>query len=139
MFDPASDADFAASRYGRRGQDPGTGKFRSRSRAPPRRDMATPDRSQEFLGFVENSPDLIFRCDRKLHLTYVNPAVARAFRLPAEDILGTSMSSSALRGLGAEANDPELAKFEERLEAVFGTGDSAEFEFTWPTAEGLRT
>ena len=101
--------------------------------------MAAPDRNQEFLGFVENSPDLIFRCDRQLRLTYVNPATATAFRLPGEDILGTSMSSSALRGLGAEANEPELAKFEKRLEAVLESGQSAEFEFTWPTAEGVRS
>src|SRR6266850_8082539 len=100
--------------------------------------MTTPDRGQEFLGFVEGSPDLIFRCDRKLCLTYATPAVASAFGLTAEEILGNSMSSSALRGLGAEANDPELAQFEQRLEAVFGTGNPVEFEFTWPTTEGRR-
>ena len=101
--------------------------------------MTTGDRSQAFLGFVEKSPDLIFRCDGKLHLTYVNPSVATVFRLPAEDILGTSVSSSALRGLGTEANDRELAKFEERLSAVFSSSDPVEFEFTWPSDEGPRT
>ena len=101
--------------------------------------MTTPDRSLQFLGLVESSPDLIFRCDRTLRLTYVNPAIARAFRLPAGDMLGTSLSSAALRGLGADANDSELTKFEKRLEAAFGSGEVVEFQFTWPSAEGLRT
>ena len=99
----------------------------------------TTDRNQEFLGFVEASADLIFRCDRKLQLTYANPAVSRAFGLLAEEIIGDSMSSSVRRASGEAASHPELARFEQRLEAVFGTGDAMELEFTWPTAEGPRT
>ncbi|NJL84353.1 MAG: response regulator [Chloroflexaceae bacterium] len=45
-------------------------------------------REQEFRALVENSPDLIFRCDRDLCYTYVNPAVATALGIPTARFFG---------------------------------------------------
>ncbi|HMI30778.1 MAG TPA: PAS domain-containing protein [Candidatus Limnocylindrales bacterium] len=101
--------------------------------------MTTPVQRQDFQGVIDCSPDLIIRYDRKYRLAYVNPAVVRAYGLPAEDMVGKSMSTVALRGLGAEVVDAERTQFEQRLESVFETGKFAEFEFTWPTLEGWKT
>jgi PAS domain S-box-containing protein len=102
-----------------------------------RAETALHAREEEFRAIVENTPDHIARYDTSFRRTYVNPAFARTFDLPAEALIGKPILSS-LRDAGVEAKDDELAKIRQRLEDVFETGESCEFEVTVPMPTGRR-
>jgi PAS domain S-box-containing protein len=95
-------------------------------------------REQEFRAFVENSPDLIVRFDRELRATYVNPAITRTFGLPAEAFIGTAIGAAA-REAGLEVDAIKLANVQQRIAAVFETGEPSEAEVTSPTPKGRRS
>jgi PAS domain S-box-containing protein len=50
------------------------------------------EREREFRTIVENSPDLIARYDRDARVQYVNQAVVRTTGIPAEEMLGRTIS-----------------------------------------------
>jgi PAS domain S-box-containing protein len=93
-------------------------------------------KDQEFRAIVENAPDLIARCDRSFRRTYVNPALAKAFDLTAEDLIGKPILS-CFREAGADIED-ELNQIRQRCEDVFVTGKSCEFEVAVPMPAGRR-
>lgn len=95
-------------------------------------------KEQEFRGIVENAPDQIIRYDRELRRVYVNPAVAEAYGLPAEALTGTPMGS-VIQDAGVEVEEDELTRLRQRIEAVFNTGKSSEFEITWPLPTGRKS
>ena len=94
-------------------------------------------REQEFRAIVENAPDHIARYDREFRRTYVNPALAKSYDLPAEALIGKPMFS-IIRDAGLDIKEDELAQIRQRFAAVFDTGKSYEFEITLPMPPGRR-
>ena len=95
-------------------------------------------KEQEFRAIVENAPDQIIRYDRELRRLYVNPAVGEAYGLPAEAMIGQPMGTVIQDG-GVVVNEDELTQLRQRIEAVFDTGKSCEFEITWPLPTGRKS
>src|SRR5258705_1035794 len=94
-------------------------------------------KEQEFRAIVENTPDQIIRYDREFRRTYVNPAVARAYGLPAEALIGKPVGS-VIQDSGLDVREGELAQLRQRIAAVFDTCKSYEYEITWPMPTGRR-
>ena len=94
-------------------------------------------KQQEFRAIVENAPDQIIRYDRNFCRVYVNPAVAEAYGLQPEALIGKPIGS-VIRDAGIEVNDAEVAQVRQRIASVFDTGKSCEFEFSWPLVNGRR-
>lgn len=92
-------------------------------------------KEQEFRAIVENAPDQIIRYDREFRRVYVNPAVAKAYGLPAEALTGTPLGS-VLEDAGVEVTEDELRQLRQQIATVFDTGKSSEFEITWPLPTG---
>jgi PAS domain S-box-containing protein len=88
-------------------------------------------KEQEFRAIVENAPDQIIRYDREFRRAYVNPAVTRAYGLPAEALTGKPIGS-VVQDAGLEVKGDELAQVRQRIASVFDTGKSYEYEMTWP-------
>jgi PAS domain S-box-containing protein len=94
-------------------------------------------KEQEFRAIVENAPDQIIRYDREFRRTYVNPAVAEAYGLPAEALIDEPIGS-VIRDAGLDVKEDELAQIRQRIAAVFDTGRSYEYEITWPAPTARR-
>jgi PAS domain S-box-containing protein len=94
-------------------------------------------KDQEFRAIVENAPDHIARYDREFRRTYVNPALAKAYGLPAETLIGKPMFS-IIRDAGLDVKEGELAQIRQRYADVFETGKSHEFEISLPMPPGRK-
>ena len=94
-------------------------------------------KEQDFRVIVENTPDQIIRYDREFRRTYVNPAVAKAYGLPAESLIG-KLIGSVIQDAGLDVKADELAQIRQRIAAVFDTGKSYEYEMNWPMPTGRR-
>ncbi|HMG73207.1 MAG TPA: PAS domain S-box protein [Pyrinomonadaceae bacterium] len=94
-------------------------------------------KEQEFRAIVENAPDQIIRYDREFRRTYVNPAVARAYGLPAEALMGKPIGSG-LPEAGLEVKKDELAQVRQRIADVFNTGKTFDYELAWTMPTGRR-
>ena len=70
-------------------------------------------KEREFRAIVENAPDQIIRYDRVFRRTYVNPAVATAYGLPAEALTGKPIGS-VIQDAGLDVNKDELAQIRQR-------------------------
>ncbi len=89
-------------------------------------------REQQFKALVENTPDLIIRCDRQLRYVYVNPAVERITGTRAQVFLG-----KANQELGYSKELCQL--WDETLIKVFETGTEQAIEYQAPSVSGLLT
>ena len=94
-------------------------------------------KEQEFRAIVENTPDQIIRYDREFRRSYVNPAVARAYGLPAEALIGKPVGS-VIQDAGLDVKEGEVAQLRQRIAAVFDSGKSYEYEITWPMPTARR-
>ncbi|MDT4966419.1 MAG: hypothetical protein QOJ64_1156 [Acidobacteriota bacterium] len=94
-------------------------------------------KEQEFRAIVENAPDQIIRYDREFRRTYVNPAVAQFYGVPAETLIDKSLGSG-VRASGMVVKEHEIAQVREQIAAVFDTGQSRDYEMTWTTPSGPR-
>jgi PAS domain S-box-containing protein len=94
-------------------------------------------KEQEFRAIVENAPDQIIRYDRNFCRTYVNPAATKAYGLPAEALIGKPVGS-VIQSTGFDFKDDELALIRQRIAAVFVTGETCDFEMSWPVPEGRK-
>ncbi len=94
-------------------------------------------KEQEFRAIVENAPDQIIRYDRELRRVYVNPAVARAYGLPKEKLIGKPVGS-VLKDAGFDVKDSQVERIRERIASVFNTGETSELELIWPLLKGER-
>jgi len=94
-------------------------------------------KEQDFRVIVENTPDQIIRYDREFRRTYVNPAVAQAYGLPAEALIG-KLIGSVIQDAGLDVKADELAQIRQRIAAVFETGKSYEYEMNWPLPTGRK-
>jgi PAS domain S-box-containing protein len=92
---------------------------------------ALQQREREFKALVENAPDIITRFDRQYRHLYVNPAIERATGMPPTHFIGKTN-----RELGM---DPELCDLWERhYDQAFNERREVSFDFSFPTASGLR-
>jgi PAS domain S-box-containing protein len=88
-------------------------------------------REQEFKVLLENTPDVIIRCDRDYRYVYVNSAVERTSGTSAADLIGKTSQ---------ELGMPEALcqLWEETLQRVFETGQEQTIEFQSWTVDGFR-
>ncbi|MDP3589360.1 MAG: PAS domain S-box protein, partial [Methylobacter sp.] len=84
----------------------------------------------EFRVLVENSPDLIFRYDKKCRRIYTNPAVARLIGKRAGALLNKSPSEAKILSAG------EADKLMQMIRQVLTTGQPAESEVECLGADG---
>ena|GEM_PF-176460 len=93
-------------------------------------EMELARREREFRMLSENSPDMIIRYGLDCRRTYVNQAFLNYTGASAEAVLGKALSESAWWPLNISA--PE---FEERLQRVIDTGESATFKLYGTTSQ----
>jgi PAS domain S-box-containing protein len=91
------------------------------------------ENEQRFRMLAENFPDFVFRFDRDGRFTYVNPAVEKAFGMPAEAIVGKTFQELPQRSK-PEQNDAHLAL----IHRAFDEGEANESEAHWDTDLGER-
>lgn len=94
-------------------------------------------KDQEFRAIVENAPDQIIRYDREFRRVYVNPAVAKAYGLPKEKLIGRPVGS-VIRDAGFDVKDGQVEQIRERIASVFNTGETNELDLFWPLLNGQR-
>jgi len=92
-------------------------------------------KEQEFRAIVENAPDQIIRYDREFRRVYINPAVAKAYGLPVEALIGKPIGA-VIQDAAPDIKGDDVAKIRQRIAAVFSTGESSEFELTWSFPTG---
>ena len=91
------------------------------------------ENEQRFRMLAENFPDFVVRFDRDGRYTYVNPAVEKAFSLPADAIVGKTVQELPQRRK-PEQNDALLVL----IRRAFDEGVVNESEELWDTAIGQR-
>ncbi len=91
------------------------------------------ENERRFRMLAENFPDFVVRFDRDGRFTYVNPAVEKAFGLPADVIVGQTLQDLPLRST-PEQNDTLLAL----IRRAFDEGVINETEATWESETGER-
>lgn len=89
-------------------------------------------RQQELKALLENTPDVIIRCDRDFRYIYVNPAVERSTGVPASALLGKTSEE-----LGASEELCQL--WNTTMQRVFDTASEQIVEFQSPSVTGMRT
>ena len=94
-------------------------------------------KEQEFRAIVENAPDQIIRYDREFRRIYVNPAVTKAYGMPAEALTDKPIGS-IIQDARLDVTTAQLAKVRQMIATVFETGKSCEYEITWPMPAGRR-
>jgi PAS domain S-box-containing protein len=94
-------------------------------------------KEQEFRAIVENAPDQIIRYDRNFRRAYVNPAVARAYGLPREALIGKPIGS-VIEDAGLDVKEDELTQLRQQIQNVFDSGRSYEYELNWPLPTGRK-
>ncbi len=85
-------------------------------------------REREFRTLVENSPDIIVRYGHDLRRQYVNPAFAALIEGGTAALLGRTPSEYPAH--------PDAAIFERKLEKVFASGRTLEYEVNWMNWNG---
>ena len=89
-------------------------------------------REQESKALLDNTPDIIIRCDRAFRYVYVNPAVERITGLPAAFFLGRTSQEQGL---------PEslCQTWDATMQRMFATGQEQTVEFEAPSRQGWRS
>ncbi len=93
-----------------------------------RMEKALYQREREFRTLVENSPDIIVRYGRDLRRQYVNPAFAAMVEGGTAALLGRTPSEYPAHA--------DAAVFERKLEEVFASGRTIEYEVNWKNRNG---
>ena len=90
-----------------------------------------PVRPPDGAALLDNAPDVIMRCDRRLRYVYVNRAVERAVGVSAAQFIGHSL---------AEMGSPEelCRRWEATMREVFETGEERIIEFEADSLAGVR-
>jgi PAS domain S-box-containing protein len=91
------------------------------------------ENEQRFQTLAENFPDFVVRFDRHCRFTYVNPAVEKAFGLPAAAMVGKTLHQLPLRST-PEQNHAFLSL----IRKVFAKGAPNQSEARWDTPSGER-
>ena len=96
-----------------------------------RADQLLHQRQQEFITFVEHSPDIVSRFDRELRHVYVNPAIEVATGMPSEAFIGKTHGELGM--------PPELISlWQPSIEKVFQTSQPEEHEFSYLSPQGCK-
>ena len=100
----------------------------SRARA----DAAVLERERSFRGLAEHLPMVIARFNREVRYLYVNPAIELATGITAEELIGTPLEHNRAT--------PEVSNlWRRRIERCFATRLPVDFEFSYPTPNGIRS
>ncbi|MCQ3980669.1 MAG: hypothetical protein DPW09_45265, partial [Anaerolineae bacterium] len=91
------------------------------------------ENEQRFRRLAENFPDFVMRFDRDDRLTYVNPAVEKAFGLPAEAFIGKTLPELP-QNHRLEQNETLMALIRRAFEEGFANNS----EVFWETQLGQR-
>jgi PAS domain S-box-containing protein len=106
-----------------------------RSRAKPTRRAKAPGKTQPdpggFRAAADHAPDSIDRIDRKFRHVYLNEAGARLVGRKPHEVIGKTN-----RELGVPA--PVAQLWEDRISAVFESGQPLVVDDVFPTPEGNR-
>lgn len=95
-------------------------------------EVALKQREQELQTLLNNTPDVIIRCDRQFRFVYVNPAVERSTGMPASFFLGRTSQE--------HGTPPDLCRlWDETMQQVFATAQEQVIEFAVPSAHGCRS
>jgi PAS domain S-box-containing protein len=95
-------------------------------------EVALRQREQELQALLNNTPDVIIRCDRQLRFVYVNPAVERTTGMPASFFLGRTSQE--------HGTPPDLCRlWDETMQQVFATAQEQAIEFQVPNPQGCRS
>ncbi|HEY9747398.1 MAG TPA: ATP-binding protein [Allocoleopsis sp.] len=89
-------------------------------------------REQESKALLDNTPDIIIRCDRAFRYVYVNPAVERSTGLPASFFLGRTSREHGLP-------EPLCQLWDSTMERMFTTAQEQVVEFEAPSLQGPRS
>jgi PAS domain S-box-containing protein len=92
-------------------------------------------KEQEFRAIVENAPDQIIRYDREFRRTYINPAVAKFYGLPAETLIDKPLGYG-IPDAGIKIKEEELEQVRRAISTVFETGKPYDYELGWTTPKG---
>jgi PAS domain S-box-containing protein len=92
-------------------------------------------KEQEFRAIVENAPDQIIRYDREFRRTYINPAVAKFYGLPAETLIDKPLGYG-IPEAGVKIKEEELEQVRRAISTVFETGKPYDYELGWTTPKG---
>ncbi|MES2767182.1 MAG: PAS domain S-box protein [Bacteroidota bacterium] len=92
-------------------------------------DLST--RQRELNTLLENTPDVIVRCDKDLRYAYVNKAVERVTGIPLKEFIGKTNEELGL---------PAVAVYlwNKRARKVFKTAQEESLEFETPTIQGPK-
>ena len=91
------------------------------------------ENERRFRTLAENFPDFVVRFDRDGRHVYVNPAVEKAFGLPATAIVGKT-----LQDIPSYNRPEQTAALLALIRRAFDEGVANEAEATWDTATGER-
>ncbi len=83
---------------------------------------------QLFRTMIENSPDYISRYDRELRRIYINPALQKLFKMPLEQLLGTTT------GVFSPLTNPE--RFTANIKLVIETASECSEELSYRNPDG---
>lgn len=86
---------------------------------------------REFTAILEQSPDLIVRCDRQLRYVYVNPAIVQATGIPA-----STFREKTARELHLPVE--LITKWEKACQNVFETSQQQWIEWEWSISREVR-
>lgn len=94
-------------------------------------------REQEFRTIVENTPDQIYRYDRELRRTFVNPAAEAAYDVPKGSLVGRPAGFPV--SPDAPWGAPEVVTMvRDSVKSVLASGEPREIEIPWPLPSGQR-
>ena len=94
-------------------------------------------REQEFRAIVEGNPDHIIRYDRDFRRLYVNPAVCKAYGMPAEALLG-QVVGTGVQDARIAVIPSQVERIRTNLARVIETGERLDDEVVFPMPEGRR-
>jgi PAS domain S-box-containing protein len=91
------------------------------------------ENERRFRMLAENFPDFVMRFDQEGRYTYVNPAVEKAFGVPAADLVG-----QALQEVPCSSAPEQTAALLALIRRVFAADAANDAEVRWDTVEGER-
>lgn len=106
----------------------------------PESALREPTAAEEtFRTLVDNSPDFIVRYDRDGRRLFVNLAIAQAYGVQRENMIGTVLGAPGDGTPALQIAADSLDLLRRKIREVFDSGGSAEFEMTYVGPQGTRT
>jgi len=93
---------------------------------------------EKFRTLADNSPDFIVRYDRDGRRLYANRALADAYGVPADELIGSVVGGSDEVTTKMVAERESVARLREAIEDGFERGTSSNVEMRYATPDGVR-